>query len=325
MPSLLSASTVSPSEIAVVVQGPVFGPPSRSEVEGITARGLRSIRRHLPGAEIVLSTWEGTDVSGLEFDRVVMSRDPGPAMFREDEAIVRPSNVNRMIVSTLAGLRATERPFALKARTDVWMRTARFLDFFGRYPARSTEARIFTERVLVHDHFTRFPGRCPHWNYLFHPSDCFQFGRRGDLLTLWDVPIWDAEASGPLELVPEQYLWVTCLRKFMDVPLVHWSDTSPALRDLASLALANNFVVLTRHQFGIEAQKLAFNLNDWISTFSHTDWLRLYKSCCRGDIQHSGDLAAWFKTLFAKTRAWPPGFKLLGRFCNSISWMFARG
>ena len=56
-------------DITVVVQGAV----DREK----TPICLQSIRRMLPGAFIILSTWEGTDVDGLEYDDVVLSEDPG--------------------------------------------------------------------------------------------------------------------------------------------------------------------------------------------------------------------------------------------------------
>lgn len=308
----------------MVVQGPVFGDRTQDEAARLTKRGLQSVRQQLPGAEIVLSTWEGADVAGLDFDRLVLSPDPGTARFREAPGIERGSNVNRMIVSTLAGLRATERPYVLKARTDLWMRSARFLQYFGRHPARAAEARVFGERILVHDHYTRFPDRCPRCNYLLHPSDCFQFGRREDLLTLWDVPLWNSEVSGPLELVNEQYVWVTCLRKFMDVPFEHWSASSGRLRDLAELTLANNLVVLTRHQFGIEAQKLGFDLQNWVATFSHREWQRLYCRLCGGSAECDADLILNLKRSFFALSQWPRLYAVVRRICNTVPQAFAR-
>lgn len=90
-------------EISIVVQGPVQ--PT------ITENALRSIREHLPGGEIILSTWEGTDCSGLEYDLLVLNQDPGvlpPAML----------NTNRQIVSTVNGLKRVTRKYAVKFRTD---------------------------------------------------------------------------------------------------------------------------------------------------------------------------------------------------------------
>ena len=45
------------SDITVVVQGAV--------VQVLTQQVLQSVRAYLPQAQIILSTWENTDVSGL--------------------------------------------------------------------------------------------------------------------------------------------------------------------------------------------------------------------------------------------------------------------
>lgn len=55
-------------DISVVVQG---------AVGGYTPVCLASVRKHLPESEIVLSTWKGSNVEGLDYDVLVLSDDPG--------------------------------------------------------------------------------------------------------------------------------------------------------------------------------------------------------------------------------------------------------
>ena len=47
-------------DISVIVQGPI----NKKE----TPKCLKSIRKFLPEAEIILSTWQGTDISNLDYD-----------------------------------------------------------------------------------------------------------------------------------------------------------------------------------------------------------------------------------------------------------------
>ncbi|QDO81994.1 hypothetical protein FM037_00605 [Shewanella psychropiezotolerans] len=47
------------NNITVVLHGPVQANPDRPMEPGITEKALLSIRKHLPGAHILLSTWEG--------------------------------------------------------------------------------------------------------------------------------------------------------------------------------------------------------------------------------------------------------------------------
>lgn len=50
---------------------------ARKQQEGIAEKCLLSIHKYLPGATIALSTWKGLDISHLEYDKLVLSVDPG--------------------------------------------------------------------------------------------------------------------------------------------------------------------------------------------------------------------------------------------------------
>jgi len=55
----------------------VAGKPEDSPALRLTAAYLDSVRRHLPSAEVILSTWAGSDSRGLAPDMLVESADPG--------------------------------------------------------------------------------------------------------------------------------------------------------------------------------------------------------------------------------------------------------
>ena len=155
-------------DITVVVQGAV----DREK----TPICLQSIRRMLPGAFIILSTWEGTDVDGLEYDDVVLSEDPGG--FDEFNIPFSPkNNINRQIVSTYQGLLKVKTVYALKLRTDFYLCDDGFKDFFNTYNRECTEYKIFEHKVICCELYSRNP------RYIFsdmkrayHPSDIFFFG-----------------------------------------------------------------------------------------------------------------------------------------------------
>ena len=52
-------------DISVVVQGAIH--------PEWTPLVLKSIRKSLPGARVILSTWEGTDISKLDYDVLVLN------------------------------------------------------------------------------------------------------------------------------------------------------------------------------------------------------------------------------------------------------------
>ena len=63
-------------ELSIVVQGPCLRSATVRDATSIDD-ALASIRRHFPGAQIVVSTWTGSDVAGLDADDIVLNPDPG--------------------------------------------------------------------------------------------------------------------------------------------------------------------------------------------------------------------------------------------------------
>lgn len=168
-----TAEEIDDREISVVVQGPLW--PERNE--GIV-RCLESIRRHLPRAEIIVSTWHGEDSSAADGIAIIVeSADPGCFWETPD----RPYNLNRLQVSTVAGLRRASRRYALKFRADLALRDRRFLRL-----ARPRPNSLFQRPVTLSNLYIRHPERFP---LLFHVSDTAQFGLTADLLSYWEGPL----------------------------------------------------------------------------------------------------------------------------------------
>jgi len=213
---------IKPHEISVVVQGPITGRPDEPYEKRLTYRCLESVREHLPGAEIVLSTWKNSDLSGLSYDVLIESDDPGalPCDMEEkgrrvlfnakhhiavatagllaatdnsgDVKFARSRrrylyNANRQITCTRAGLLAASKPYAMKLRSDMLLTGTGFLKFFGKYKARNPAWKILKDRVVTNTYYARNPhGK---YQYPFHPSDWFHFGWREDVLNIWDIPL----------------------------------------------------------------------------------------------------------------------------------------
>ena len=91
MTSTLPKNSINPKDVSVVVQGAVDAKH--------TPRCLASIRKYLPGAYIILSTWEGQKVEGLDCDKVVTSGGGSvSALWRQMQA-----DVFDMPVYTMSG------------------------------------------------------------------------------------------------------------------------------------------------------------------------------------------------------------------------------
>ena len=121
-----------------------------------TPKCINSIRKWLPGAEIILSTWEGSDISGLDYDILVLNKDPGAVLMKEHLPKKKYLNVDRQIVSTQNGLKKATRKYALKIRSDLVLTTDNFLKYFDEYQARGENYNLFERKILVPMIFTRF-------------------------------------------------------------------------------------------------------------------------------------------------------------------------
>lgn len=224
--------------ISVIIQGPIH------HQESLTKRVLESVRTHLPNAEVILSTWKGSDVLGLDCDVLLLNDDPG--------AINGNNNVNRQIVSTRNGLQKASRHYAVKLRTDTLLTGTGFLEVFERDTERRDDFKVFQHKVVIPTLYTRNPLHFSIYtgsSHFFHPSDIFQFGLTSDLSLLWDIPL--ATPNTVFKTVPEQYIWLCCLKAIIgDIHYLHL----PLFTRLKvhQIALANNFVVETPTNLGIK-------------------------------------------------------------------------
>lgn len=284
---------IRPHEVSVVVQGPVVGRPGDAHRNQHTRRCLASIRRHLPEAEIVFSTYTGADLRGLDYDLVVESPDPGAVV--QNDHLGTLNNINRQIVTTRAGILASSRPLVLKLRSDLELASPALLEHFGRFRARHPKWQLVEERLIASTRYARQP-RGRH-GYPLHPSDWLFFGKRDDVFCLWDLPLasepetsrWFAHRPQPPEYsvwsnlcryLPEQYLWTSFLRKFGPVTLDHAHDVRAETVELTELSFANNLVLLEPRQLGVRFLKYRLRWVDRLSLLSHAQWRELYRQYC---------------------------------------------
>ncbi len=131
------------SEISVVVQGPVFGTSADSPIKRYTYQSLISIRKYLPDAEVILSTWEGSDINDLPFDILVENEDPG---ILEVEINPMIKNTNRQILSTKSGIQKASRNYLLKLRSDTILEGNDFLKYYQLFPTKNRKLENFHQQ-----------------------------------------------------------------------------------------------------------------------------------------------------------------------------------
>ena len=253
-------------------------------IEGVTRDCLNSVRKWLPDAEIILSTWEGSDARGLDYDILVLSKDPGGFDFGHPAG--KPNNNNRMLLSSQAGLKKASRKYILKLRTDLLIKNRNFLKRFPVKLKRSEEFKLFEERILVYQIYTlRYEevDRNPHLRHPrpFHISDWCFFGLANDVRTMFDVKlakepenssyfcsllkqqkphkfhaIWHLGAQVTWRMSPEQYLTSECAKKhFKEIKFDDILDYNDKNIEQSEKFIVNNFFILTPEDFGIINQK----------------------------------------------------------------------
>lgn len=279
----LNTGAVQGSEISIVVQGSI-------DVQ-FTASCLCALRTVFPDAEVILSTQDGNDVSGLPVDKVVFSPDPGaPCVNDVDKTL---NNVNRQLVSTQAGIAAATRPYILKTRTDILFHNADFLKYFGQFD--DAPSSYFQNRLLICNYYTRNPRVI---DTCFHPSDWILFGRADDVRTYYEnIPLMNQEdgewfrthvktsklfINHLSRFAPEQHIFLGFLQQHENVDCQCYYDHSEALVKQTERTFAECFVVLDyQKHLGITFQK--YNPNRYAEKHtltSHWNWKAMYSHYC---------------------------------------------
>jgi hypothetical protein len=279
---------INKKELSVVVQGPILIVGNIN----ITALVLKSVRKFLPGSEIILSTWENSNVNNLEFDKLVLNKDPGSIEFKLNK-IKFNYNVNRQIITTLSGIKASSRQFTLKIRSDIILKGNYFLKLFDQHKFYNTEYKFFKKRILTSNASSFNPRKKE--RRLFNPSDWFFLGFTSDLLLLWDIDLFDTKFYSNQEVQlpfnqeeypsPEQYVWTSFLSKFITIPKIKLFTFNKSLLLLSEKVLVNNLQILLPSQLGFESYKYRNSskistLNNYLRYYSRRDWEILYKRHC---------------------------------------------
>lgn len=174
------------AELALVIQG---------EVREATLPGLAELRRLYPDSQIVLSTYasarfdrDRAQLAALA-DAIVVSEDPGSLPPTVISPTAPPNNINRQIVSTAAGLRSVEAPFALKIRSDITI-ARRGIEAAWQ---RAFDQTGVAERLAAFSIYTRHPRGIN--GYLFHLSDWMTFGRTEEVRLYWSAACMSREEA----------------------------------------------------------------------------------------------------------------------------------
>lgn len=272
-------------DISVIVQGAVD--------PQYTSICLNRIRYLLPGAEIILATQLGMNTERLNYDRLVLTTDPGNTV--ADEVAKIGNNVNRQLLTTQEGLKVATKPYALKLRSDILLEGDDFVRWFEHF--ENLQTAIFKKRILICNYYTRNPRIFP---CCFHPSDWIAFGFTEDLRKFFSAPLqteeeayWFKTHNKQSEIfknylprfTPEQHICIHFLRQYEEIQIDDYYDRSKNLILQTERMLADCFVVLD-YQKQLKMHFPKYNPNRYYekhTLISHWQWKALYQrySCNR--------------------------------------------
>ena len=292
-------------DISIVVQGPILGPSSYDITKETTKVVCQRVRKLFPQSEIILSTYEGSNVEGIDYDVLVLSPDPGAASFiyREEKAL---HNINRMIVSTFNGVKAATRKYVLRLRSDLFVISKSFLNYFDQFPHYNNDLKVVKSRIIafsIHS-LRRERGSGMEVHRPFHISDWAYFGYREDLYNLYDVDqvpepefsqwylthikhFHDLFPARLWKMSPEEYITSSFFKKhFPEIRYEHTVDVSHGNIEQSERLIANNFLVLDQTQFCLISLKL-MELHITFDVPQIFDTALLYHSWLKDYYKHS--------------------------------------
>ncbi|MBK0124922.1 hypothetical protein IAE30_14345 [Pantoea sp. S61] len=291
---------ISPSEVSFIIQGGVLNTSRELDKEFIF--NLNLILKNFPESEIIVSTWKADDViednlmttySGVKF----LFNDDVGSISKNVEGVKVVSNVNRMLVSSLNGLRCATKKYSIKMRTDSYFYNDNILSWLSDYflenkflsvdnVLRQDEYAVFSRHLINCNLFARNPfSQLP---FLYHPGDILVAGLTLDVLTFFDIPLADENIflhcksmmnACYMRFVPEQYVWVKNLeRSVQDFKYSGNFSRNAAEVERSERFYVNNFLPLDSKRLGFVWRKhkeVYFN-KGWSSLYQPFDWIGLY-------------------------------------------------
>lgn len=281
---LMKKMLVEASDITVIIQG---------DIRPETGRTISSVRRILPNAKVILSTYCNEPYhaySGL-VDELVLSKDPGgmPPSVKVNHAAY--NNTNRQLISTQAGLARVNSRYALKMRTDCVLFERGFIHLLEQY----SDSDVEMSRLVVNSYYTRHPHglAC----YQFHVSDWFVFGLACRVQSFFSAPLMTLDAATWFEnnahlgsssynarrfrarYTPEQHITVNFAGRLGYVTPSFLNETSDEIQDAYTRFLAKEFIVAPPSQLGFSLEKypeIESSFYQRIDCVGHDDWFDLY-------------------------------------------------
>jgi hypothetical protein len=284
---------INSEDLSFVVQGPV------SEHTNLA---LKSIRENFPKSEIILSTWEGSNINGLDFDQICLSKDPGSVMRDFNNKILM--NVNRQIISTQEGMKKASRKFSIRTRSDVSFKNSKLLERLDNsfsFNAYDNEYKFLNSRVLIINFTTVNPNSDLKMPY--HYCDWLFVGCTKDVENIFNIDLcpeeeyaqWYLEREKPSlnnresfdRYSTETYIIMKFIEKYLDIKFEHSFDILNNNIEISEKVLANNFVLHTMNSVGMQPLKYKKYFMSMPHSYTINQWKKLYNKYSNGNLRLS--------------------------------------
>lgn len=252
------------SRISVVIQGLTHY--VKDDRNCLFYQCIDSIKKYLPHAEIIVSTWKGQNCDESVVDKVLYNNEP--ESITSDRDINYKWNFNKMVVSSKNGINLSKREYILKFRADLSLMGTRFFRVTHKdnIPENLKKLRIFQNPVNISNIFTKTLFS-PFDYFLYNLSDIVQFGKKEDILNLWNRDLIDEKelkyskipqfffndfSYYGLKMCPEQALmigWLNFHGHNIDLPYASYISRKGFY--LFELSLSTNFNTLNWEQTDI--------------------------------------------------------------------------
>ena len=314
-------------DISIIVQGAI------NTVE--TKKCIKSIRKYLPDAEIILSTWENEPTENLDYDIIVLNTEPSSILIDSYKSKKIYNNLNKQLISTQNGLKQATKKYTLKIRSDLIIEKPTFLEFFDNYPKRIERYKLFEHKVIIPMLLTRYnynKNKMP-----FHISDWWFFGLTNDIKKYFEKTKLVEEPNFtnyfaneenkykknpygkiPHKFAPEQYFGYSCFaRNFDDIYMEDASDYSEELMEKYRKCLLNNFIILDFKHSGIYLNKYLFSKNEkligdqYIDLYNPYRYQKDYKEICDNEFLITETPILEDKKTYSKMRIYKKLYRLI--------------
>ncbi|WP_118986071.1 WavE lipopolysaccharide synthesis family protein [Photorhabdus sp. CRCIA-P01] len=290
----MSCTELVKNNVSIVMQGSLL---KGGKVDQEIISNILAVRKTFPSSELIVSTWQLDDYESNKLALLakennisfIYNKDPGTITSSDGKV---SSNINRMIVSTKAGIQHCNNLYVIKIRTDSYfdddqiIRLLRSVSNSRFNIFRDTRYKVFKNYIVNCSLFSRDArGYLP---YLFHPGDICLAGNKDDLLSLFDAPYADSSIFGSfsrncfhslMKYVPEQYIWTQCISKVRGAPVYNGNGCyNEQIIQLSEKYYVNNFIPFSAAELNFHwpKHKIIYNSKGRYSVYTTNDWKFLY-------------------------------------------------